>query len=420
MDGAQVVTASDKNVRVWDAKTGQALTNPLRHGWRVLSAHFSPDGKRVLTTSIDSNNWVWDALTEQARAKPFSAPNGIRPSRFSIDGTRVVTTSDDNTARVWDAHTGKAITEPLPHESEVRSIQFSPDGTRLVTTSAKTVHLWDAKTGQALIEPLGHEGEVSSALFSPDGRRVIIISEDKVLIWDVPTLSKGDTELVASLAEAVGGYRLSEQGLLVTVSDSVSRLAQLRERTSTATLADGIGPWFVRWFLENRWNRTISPLSSVSVPEYIQGLIAEGRIEDAAILFPGHTLLTKTVRVEPRPLQTQSETNQTPAKSTSFATQPLQPTASASTGSMRPANITDRAPEPNASPVSSPEPEQKTSSPTYAPPVSTLAQLPKAGSPLAGENVAGAQSEPPMADKASQAPDNVHSEIKPDTNTAVQ
>ena len=74
---------------MWDARSGKALTEPLRHEGTVVSAQFSPDG------------------------------------------TRVVTASEDKTARVWDARSGKALTEPLRHEGSVRSAQFSPDGTRV-------------------------------------------------------------------------------------------------------------------------------------------------------------------------------------------------------------------------------------------------------------------------------------------------
>src|SRR2546429_5189152 len=46
----RVVTASDdETARVWDAKAGQPLTEPLKHEGMVRSAEFSPDGKRIVT-----------------------------------------------------------------------------------------------------------------------------------------------------------------------------------------------------------------------------------------------------------------------------------------------------------------------------------------------------------------------------------
>ena len=55
---------------------------------------------------------------------------------FSPDGKRIVTASADKTARLWDAATGKPIGEPLKgHERLVYSVAFSPDGKRIVTAS---------------------------------------------------------------------------------------------------------------------------------------------------------------------------------------------------------------------------------------------------------------------------------------------
>ncbi len=41
-DGSQIVSSSyDKTVRVWDSKTGQAIQTMEGHSWAVTSAHFS-------------------------------------------------------------------------------------------------------------------------------------------------------------------------------------------------------------------------------------------------------------------------------------------------------------------------------------------------------------------------------------------
>jgi WD40 repeat protein len=92
---------------------------------------------------------------------------------FSPDGKRIVTTSLDKTVRLWDATTGQPIGEPLrSHEQIVCSAAFSADGKQIVTASAdKTVRLWDSTTGQPIGEPLrGHEDLVHSAAFSRDGK----------------------------------------------------------------------------------------------------------------------------------------------------------------------------------------------------------------------------------------------------------
>ena len=116
------------------------------------------------------------------------------------------------------------------------------------------------------------------------------------MVWDIPALTDSDADGSASLAEAVAGNRINEQALVVPVIDAAERLTQLREKTVNAAMADGMGPWFVRWFLADRWERSISPLSGVTVQDYIKRRIAEGRIAEVAVLFPGHPLLTATAK----------------------------------------------------------------------------------------------------------------------------
>ena len=48
------MTASfDRTAKVWDANTGQELTTLKGHEDRVMSAVYSPDGKRIATAGMD-------------------------------------------------------------------------------------------------------------------------------------------------------------------------------------------------------------------------------------------------------------------------------------------------------------------------------------------------------------------------------
>ncbi|PZO52452.1 MAG: hypothetical protein DCF15_13745, partial [Phormidesmis priestleyi] len=113
----------------------------------VTSAAFSPDGQRIVSGSSDKMLRLWDARTGVAIGQPLAGHgSSVLSVAFSRDGQRIVSGSADNTLRLWDAQTGAAIGQPLEgHGNGVNSVAFSRDGQRIVSGSAdKTLRLWDA------------------------------------------------------------------------------------------------------------------------------------------------------------------------------------------------------------------------------------------------------------------------------------
>jgi len=120
----------------------------FRHAGWVISAYFSPDGRRVVTASYDKHGSRLGRRDGRASRKALKHEGWVYSASFSPDGRRVVTASDDKTAHVWDAETGTPLGNPLKHKDSVSSASFSPDGRRVVTASAdNTARVWDAETG---------------------------------------------------------------------------------------------------------------------------------------------------------------------------------------------------------------------------------------------------------------------------------
>ena len=186
-DRTRVLTWSIYRIaRLWDAASGAAIGEPMKHDADIRGVIFSPDETRVLTRSEDQTARLWDAASGAAIGEPMKHDADVRDAIFSPDGTRVLTWSDDRTARLWDAGSGAAIGEPMKHQADISDAIFSPDGTRVLTRSDdRTARLWNAGSGAAIGEPMKHQADIFDAIFSPDGTRVLTRSKDQAArLWD--------------------------------------------------------------------------------------------------------------------------------------------------------------------------------------------------------------------------------------------
>jgi hypothetical protein len=152
-----------------------------------------------------------------------------------------------------------------------------------------TARLWDAASGKQIGEPMKHQGIVNSAQFSPDGQRVVTASEDNTAqLLDVVTATNRDTRddilLLAELAEATAGVTLETVGqaekLKWLTAEQVKALWE-KIAAKFARVSSELTPLqrFLKWSVSDRRTRTISPLSQVTVSEWLKNRIKEGTVE---------------------------------------------------------------------------------------------------------------------------------------------
>lgn len=305
-DGLTLLTASaDREIRFWDVATGKVKQGGFRiefgrrrmtpfrrtrgtgpiEGTESIAAQFSADGRRLLTMfngsfssdvrvrNLRSNDWLAESLDQNA----FT-----RSARFDPTARWIVTAAEDLTARVWDTVTSDPVSASLEHESEVVFADFFPDGRRVFTVSANHVtRVWDAESGTPLSERLGQshthryspryrEPHYASAV-SPDGRWLATpTSPERLQVWEVFTAGEAAPKWLPALAEAVVGRRVNDRGLFEwTPPSALNWLMNEMKPSRDGAYADWGG-----WFMQDRYERRVSPAGGFTVGQYVEQLLA--------------------------------------------------------------------------------------------------------------------------------------------------
>lgn len=191
-DSESVLTGGeDGTARLWDAATGAAKGEPLRHDGPVLSLAFSPQGELIVTGSYDGTARIWDAATCRQLGRSLLHLGRVHAVAVRFDKQFVATASsvevhDPNTGerkfvggevRLWRPETGELIGEPLHYSKPVWSVAFSPGGGKLlVGVTDRAARFYSVVDGTLLGKPLEHESNVANVVFSPNGRLALTAS----------------------------------------------------------------------------------------------------------------------------------------------------------------------------------------------------------------------------------------------------
>lgn len=184
-DGKKIVTASEDNTaKIWDAASGRLLTDLNGHTGELLNARFSPDGKQIITVSRDQTARIWNAETGQLIRKVLNPPEQLEDALFSPDGKEILVAGWLD-VKLMDAYTDELL---FQFSDTIESLCFRPDAKQILTSSYFNAKIWDAETGKLLLFLKGNGEFLSEVFYTKDGERIIAISQDDhVLCWDALT-----------------------------------------------------------------------------------------------------------------------------------------------------------------------------------------------------------------------------------------
>jgi WD40 repeat protein len=168
------------------------MLHVLSHTGLVACARFSRDGTRLLTASRDRTVRVWDLRTGSALSPPMAHPGPVVWAGFGPGERLVFTRTAAGEVRAWSSETGTPVLGPFPglgpgivRDGVPTEITFSPDRREFVVLDRNHVILREAQEGGEVADPIQCPARPNQALFSPDGSRLAILLErGPLLIWD--------------------------------------------------------------------------------------------------------------------------------------------------------------------------------------------------------------------------------------------
>ncbi len=208
----------------------------IGHNGSITAMRFTPDGRRLVTSSGDHSCGQWDLATGQEQRQLVLKHNDwVSSLDISADGARALTTCDDGYARLWRLADATQLASLKSPGKPFNSVGFSPDGSTAILTSSedKLVSLWDLSVQSAIVTPTASPqsptvantktqatattlldfnqlgGEVWAAMFAPDGRHALTIGGNDAQLWDIharrPMVRYSPNGAVASAAISPDG-----------------------------------------------------------------------------------------------------------------------------------------------------------------------------------------------------------------------
>ena len=217
------------------------LVIPIGHTAEVLSASFSPDGKKIITVSADGTAKLWEAgsgtLLNDYKSGGDASAVSVTSATFSPGGGYVIINYGDEELSIWDVSSGKKIWnwsgtpsyDMVPATAAIN--HFSPDGQRIAMfqpfygdtiSPVNLPTIYENSNQQPVFSLHGHKGPVTSLLYSDDGKQIITAAADST----IKTWNAGNGRLLKSFkfkTAAIQIMQLSNKTMLLTV-DSLVRI----------------------------------------------------------------------------------------------------------------------------------------------------------------------------------------------------
>jgi WD40 repeat protein len=183
-----VDNAYDGRTRIWRTGQWQEVTPATMRSANIWSAALSPDDRTLAVGYGDGSIKLIDFPNGEQRNVPINHQGPVTGLLFTPDGRKLISSSLDRSTRIWDVSAGRE--SATLHGLVGFAIALTPDGRRLATGGElpeSAVKLWNPVTGREVLSLPGRGEFFGQVVFSPDGSLLAAISLSGIAnLWRAP------------------------------------------------------------------------------------------------------------------------------------------------------------------------------------------------------------------------------------------
>ncbi len=174
LDGKKILSSTHQGIQEWDVKNGQVIREYKSHSNKLSSVVCSQDGKRLLGA------YAWNRIIKEwdiEDKKIIHVYEGhdiyINSALYSSDSSKILSSSFDRTIKEWDVESGKVLRTYRGHQRGVNSAVYSSDSSKILSSSFDgTIKEWDVESGKVLRNYIVGD-DLRSAIYSPNGEKIL-------------------------------------------------------------------------------------------------------------------------------------------------------------------------------------------------------------------------------------------------------
>lgn len=260
---------TDGTIKLRDLGTQEVCKTFTRHSEWVNAIMFLSNGELLASTFDDHTVNLWNTATGLTLSLPRGRTYSAKVLAASQHGKLVASGSTDRTICLWDVEAEKLRCVLKGHWTSVQAVTFMHDYTIIASADAAgCINFWEASTG-ALRNKLDTRTKAYKSTFSPDGKLLAVVE-------------KGD---LIKFFDTVTG---SLQSVLVGHGESVSDIEFSPDGT---VLASGSFRGTVKlWDIPTAFNHNIVETSEVfDIAISPRGIFVTSYLADSIKLWNAHT-----------------------------------------------------------------------------------------------------------------------------------